>query len=292
MDWREIPSLSALRAFEAVARHGSFSAAARDLNVTHAAVAQHVRALESEFGTALVQRQGQGMGLTEAGLRLAAGLGDGFGTIAAAVRDLRADRALNPLQISVTPSFAEVWLMPRLGEFWRQHPEIELALLPSPALVDLRRDGVDLAIRYGPGGWPGTYGHGRLVSPFVVIAAPDFAGGARTLADLGDLAAQPWVFGTASNEQIVWGRSLGLDTDRMRVTEMPGTNLVLAAVRAGYGLSVQLKSLVERDLAEGRMVALHEGESGPLAYHLLTPGPQVSPRLRVFLDWLTRQGGA
>jgi LysR family glycine cleavage system transcriptional activator len=292
MDWRSIPSLSALRAFEAVARHGSFSGAARDLNVTHAAVAQHVRALEAEFGTALVLRQGQGMGLTEAGLRLAAGLGDGFGTIAGAVRDLRADMAVHPLRISVTPSFAEAWLMPRLGTFWRNHPEIELALLPSTALVDLRRDGVDLAIRYGQGGWPGAHSQGQLVSPFVVIAGPDFAGGACGLDDMGDLAAQPWVFGTASNEQIVWGRSLGLDTDRMRVTEMPGTNLVLAAVRAGYGLSVQLKSLVERELAEGRMVALYEGESGPLAYHLLTPGEQVSPRLRVFIDWLTRQSGA
>lgn len=291
MDWREIPSLSALRAFEAVARHASFSAAARDLNVTHAAVAQHVRALEAEFGTALVQRQGQGMGLTDPGLRLAAGLGSGFGTIAAAIRDLRADMALHPLRVSVTPSFAEVWLMPRLGEFWRDHPDIELALLPSPSLADLRRDGVDLAIRFGQGNWPGTHGQGHLASPFVVIAAPGFAGGARSLDDLGDLAAQSWVFGTASSEQLVWGRSLGIDTDRMRVTEMPSTNLVLAAVRAGYGLSVQLKSLVERDLAEGRMVALHEGESGPLAYHLLTPGPQVGPRLRVFLDWLARQGG-
>lgn len=292
MDWREIPSLSALRAFEATARHASFSAAARDLNVTHAAVAQHVRALEAEFGTALVQRQGQGMALTEAGLRLAAGLGDGFGTIAAVVRDLRADMALQPLRISVTPSFAEVWLMPRLGTFWRDHPEIELALLPSPALVDLRRDGVDLAVRFGQGDWPGAHSQGQLSSPFVVIARPGFADGARSLDNLGDLTAQPWIFGTASNEQIVWGRSLGIDTDRMRVTELPGTNLVLAAVRAGYGLSVQLKSLVERDLDEGRMIALHQGESGPLAYHLLTPRPQVGPRLRVFLDWLTLQGGA
>lgn len=292
MDWREIPSLSALRAFEAVARHASFSAAARDLNVTHAAVAQHVRALEAEFGTALVQRQGQGMGLTEAGLRLASGLIEGFGTIASAVRDLRADMAQQPLRISMTPSFAEVWLMPRLGAFWRDHPEIELVLMPSTALVDLRRDGVDLAIRFGEGGWPGAHSQGQLVSPFVVIAGPGFAGGGRSLAHLGDLAAQPWVFGAASNEQFVWGRSLGLDTDRMRVTEMPGTNLVLAAVRAGYGLSVQLKSLVERDLAEGRMVALYEGESGPLAYHLLTPGPQVGPRLRVFIDWLACAGRA
>jgi LysR family glycine cleavage system transcriptional activator len=290
MDWRDIPSLSALRAFEATARHASFSGAARELNVTHAAIAQHVRALEAEFGAALVQRQGQGMGLTDAGLRLATGLGAGFATIAGAVRELRQDKAAQPLRISLTPSFAEIWLMPRLGGFWREHPEIELALLPSPGVVDLRREGFDVAIRFGQGDWPGTHVQAVLASPFVVVAGPDYAGSARHLHELGDLSAQKWVFTAASNEQLVWGRSLGLDTAAMRVTEMPTTTLVHAAVRAGYGLSVQLKSIVDRDLAEGRMVSLLEGESGRLAYYVLTPAPLMGARVRTLVQWLSRQG--
>ncbi|QIE40781.1 LysR family transcriptional regulator [Meridianimarinicoccus aquatilis] len=289
MDWRDIPSLSALRAFEATARHASFSGAARELNVTHAAVAQHVRALEADFAMTLVVRQGQGMGLTDAGQQLAAGLGEGFSTIAGTVKDLKQDKALQPLRVSLTPSFAETWLMPRLGAFWRDYPEIELALLPHPGVTDLRRDGLDVAIRFGQGGWPGTHVQAVLASPFVVVAGTEYAAGACKLEDLGDLVHQKWVFTAASNEQLVWGRSLGLDTERMKVTEMPTTTLVHAAVRAGYGLSVQLKSLVERDLAEGRMVSLYEGESGALSYHVLTPSPQMGDRVKTFVSWLKRQ---
>jgi LysR family glycine cleavage system transcriptional activator len=136
MDWRRLPSLSALRAFEAQARLGGFTAAARELNITQAAVAQHVRRLEDFFSCALVQRQGRAMGLTDAGRRLTATLTDGFSTIEAGVADLMADTETRPLTVSTTPSFAENWLMPRLGAFWAGHPDIGIALRPEPGLVD------------------------------------------------------------------------------------------------------------------------------------------------------------
>ena len=191
MDWRDIPSLSALRAFEAAARLGSFSAAARELNVTHAAIAQHVRALEAHFSVTLMAREGRAMCPTAEGRQLAQDLGEGFGTIAAGVRALIGSRRARPLQVTLTPSFAEAWLMPRIGQFWAQHPEVEVALIPSVSLIDLRRDGFDMAIRFGAADWPGLAVEPLVMSPFVVVAAPSLAQG-RRLHEMGPLDGYRW----------------------------------------------------------------------------------------------------
>ena len=183
MDWKDLPSLASLRAFEALARQGSLSAAARELNVTHAAVSQHLRHLETEFGEVLARRDGQGMQLTEAGHELAAALGEGFARIAEGVLTLRNRRETRPVVVALTPSFAEVWLMPRIGAFWAAHPEVELRLVPSTGLSDMRREGIDIAIRFGRGDWPGIEAEPLALSRFVVVAAPGFTR-ARTLADL------------------------------------------------------------------------------------------------------------
>ncbi|MCA8882356.1 MAG: LysR family transcriptional regulator [Rhodobacteraceae bacterium] len=289
MDWRSIPSLAALRAFEATARRASFSAAARELNVTHAAIAQHVRALEADLATPLVMRSGQGMGLTPEGAQLAAQLGDAFGTIAGAVDALRRAQQDLPLRISLTPSFAESWLMPRLGGFWQAHPDIKLTLNPTMDLADLRRDGIDLAIRFGMGDWPGVHVQKFLGAPYVVVASPDLAKGARHLSDLGDPAHQQWFFAVAAREQRIWGASLGIDFDQVPFFDLQSNTLVHAAVRSGYGLSIQARSLVERDLQTGQMVALHQGDSAGLEYYIVTPGPDLAPKAKHFSAWLKSQ---
>ena len=135
MNWKDIPSLAALRAFEALARHGSLSGAARELNVTHAAVSQHLRQLESALDEPLARREGQGMALTDAGRDLALALGEGFARIAEGVAQLRDRRAQRLVVVALTPSFAESWLMPRIGGFWSAHPEVEIRLAPSIALA-------------------------------------------------------------------------------------------------------------------------------------------------------------
>ena len=142
----KLPSLSALRAFEAAARHQSLSAAARELNVTHAAIAQHVRQLEAELSEPLLYRAGRGVAPTEAGQQLARQLGEGFALIAEGVDTLRQQTAARPLAVSLTPSFAINWLMPRMGGFWQAHPDVMVSLTPNTALVDLRREGFDMAI--------------------------------------------------------------------------------------------------------------------------------------------------
>jgi len=149
---RKLPPLNALKAFEAAARHSSFSRAAAELNVTHAVVSRHVRALEAEIRTRLFERTGRGVELTEAGQSLALELTAGFDLIAAAAsRFVRPIRRRQPSVVSADVSFAALWLAPRLGSFTSRHPGIDLVVDPSHRLVDFGREDVDLGIRFGGG---------------------------------------------------------------------------------------------------------------------------------------------
>jgi len=286
-----IPSLSSLRAFEATARSGSFSAAARELNVTHAAIAQHVRNLEKELGETLAVRNGQVVEPTEEGRLLAAALTEGFGTIADGVSDLADRQSTRALRISLTPSFAESWLMPRLSRFWERYPDVELSLNPTVDVVDLRRDGHDIAIRFGTGEWPGHQVERLTESPFAVVAAPSLAKG-RTLSQMGDLSRYQWFTSRATAEQEVWGASINVDFDTVNCTDYPSNGLALAAVRAGYGLSVQAMTLVEDDVEQRRLVALHVGDAGGLGYHIVMRDGVPHPSLKAFVRWLRQEARA
>lgn len=285
MDWRNIPSLSALRAFEATARLNGFSAAARELNVTHAAIAQHVRGLEDYFGQTLAFRQGRRMELTTNGQRLASALSDGFLTIQAGVSDLLAESKGRPLNISTTPAFAENWLMPRLGSFWQQHPDIKLAILPNPGLVDLRRDGIDLAIRYGKGHWPGYQIDLLTSARFVVVATPDYIDG-RAVNALGDLSGLKWLLESDRREPQLWAQAQGLDMDRQDVSEFATGTLLQIAARAGYGLAILPQAVVEHDIANGVLVNLFTAQTDTLGYFLVTQKDRHSNPLNIFIKWL------
>ncbi|WP_421702285.1 LysR family transcriptional regulator [Aliiroseovarius sp.] len=285
MDWRDIPSLSALRAFEAMARLGSFSAAARELNVTHAAVAQHVRGLEAEFGESLARRAGSGMELTEEGQRLAAALSQGFGQIAAGVRELRQARGGRPIQVTLTPSFAENWLMPRLGGFRTAHPDLPIALIPHQGVSDLVRDGYDLGLRFGRGDWPGVEAQMLVPANFVVVGRPDILEGVDT-DDLSALATLPWYVEEGWDETRLWAEAAGLDLSFSDVTPFPINTMVLSAVRAGLGVAMQAHALVESDLKSGNLVLLHQAAPSELGYYIVTPEGGVSPRVKLLIDWL------
>lgn len=288
MDWRALPSLSALRAFEAAARCGSLSAAARELNVTHAAIAQHLRTLEDHFGLTLMERSGKAMVVTDAARDLATALSAGFGQIAAAARDLALRDACRPLRVALTPSFAGNWLMPRIGGFWAAHPEIPLDLSPGMALVDLRRDGFDIAIRYGRGGWPGVAAQRLVAAGHCVVAAPGLVAG-RNVAVLGDLADLHWLMERNRTEERMWAMDNGLNLEKVRVTGFDTGMMAYHAVIAGHGVSIMPHAVVERDIAAGRLVALFRDTSDSIAYHILTRPDRVSPQVRTFVRWLKDQ---
>jgi LysR family glycine cleavage system transcriptional activator len=285
MDWLSMPPLSALRAFEATARLSGFSQAARALNVTHAAVAQQVRALEDHLGTALVQRDGRGLALTEAGQRLALALNEGFGAIQSGVAAARASRADGPVRVTLTGGFAAQWLMPRLRQFWQIHPDIALSLHPDPRRLDLRREGMDVAIRYGNGDWPGVEVRLLASARLVVAGAPALLGDGPP----ADLSALPWITTQDWPEQEQWMQSNGIVPDPDQTTELPNEELALAAARQGLGLIVESAALLEDDLKTGRLrLVLDHGDALPGYFIVTQPGPQ-RPAVRRFLGWLVAQ---
>lgn len=285
MNWSRIPSLAALRAFEATARGQSFSKAARALNVTHAAIAQHVRSLEAEFGEALVVRQGRGLALSPAGQQLAEALSAGFETIAEGVEDLRRQSEDRPLNVSVTPSFASHWLMPQIGEFWASHPEVTLNINPSTDLVDMRRDGYDLAIRYGDGNWPGLEVELLTDGDFWVVAHPDLLEG-RTTSCLSDVQDLPWFMESFMLERSALIAQEGVSMDTLNLTLLNTGDLVMSATLAGLGVTVQPRSLVEREIETGSLVRICALKQETLGYYIVTV-PGRSPRgTGVFAKWL------
>jgi LysR family glycine cleavage system transcriptional activator len=285
MNWAKIPSLAALRAFEAAARCQNFSKAARELNVTPAAVAHHVRSLEADFSESLIVRQGRGVAVTSSGQILAEHLQKGFGVIADGIDQLRSQSEDRPLNIAVTPAFAANWLMPRIGEFWTKHPEVSLNINPSTDLVDLRKDGFDMAIRYGDGRWPNVTSELLTDGDFWVVAHPDLIKG-RKVRCLPDVIDLPWVMeGNMLERRSIVERE-GIDFEKVDLTLLNTNGLVLSAVASGLGVTVQPKSLVERQVKVGELAKICEVSQQDLGYYIVVQPNRNPIGLRAFQRWL------
>ena len=285
VNWRNFPSLTALRAFEAAARLQSFSRAARELNVTHAAVAQQVRGLEADLGRELIFRQGRGLALTAEGARLATALAEGFRGIAQAVDELKAAVPGAPVRVTLTPAFAAQWLMPRLKRFWAAHPEVPISLHPEKRVVDLRRDGIDLGIRFGNGKWPGLDVEFLTAAHYAIVGSPALLNGRKNLTT-AELSAMSWVIEQDWPEALTWLRSFGLKPDAMAISYFPTEELALSAARQGYGLHVEAAALLQQDVESGALEVVGTIKDDSLAYYLVSrPGPK-RPELVTFMKWL------
>lgn len=285
MNWHDIPSLAALRAFEALARHGTLTAAAASLNVTHAAIAQHVRTLETHLAVTLTKRTGRGISLTPEGKELATTLTEGFGVIQAGVQAITTAKEDKPLSITTTPSFAENWLLPRLSQFWSAHPNIMLSITPNMTVVDLRRDPYDLAIRYGKGDWAGMKTTFLVPADYVVVAAPSILAG-RCPTQITDLNDLPWVFETVHQEPQRWAAENGLDLACCQMKTFETLNMALSGLRAGLGVSVVSRALVERDITNGTLVEVAAVPPTGVGYHIVENPGRTSAKAKVFKKWL------
>jgi LysR family glycine cleavage system transcriptional activator len=289
MNWRSLPPLSSLRAFAALAETGGFTAAGGTLNVSHAAVSQQVRALEERLGAPLVARGGgRRVELTPEGARLGAALNEAFRAIARAVDEIVGADAERPLQVTLTPLFANAWLMPRLPEFLRDNPGVDLMLNPTFEVVALGPGGVDVAIRYGRGGWAGLDSRLFMPADFVVVGAPGLVG-SRPVATAADLLDLPWLQELGTNEMEQWLRDQGVEgAPRGQVTHLP-SHSTLEALRAGVGVAVASRAVISRDLAEGRLVAVYAEPAGDAGYWIVTRPGVLRPAARAFIAWLGRQ---
>ncbi|WP_037314992.1 LysR family transcriptional regulator [Ruegeria halocynthiae] len=289
MDWLKMPPLASLRAFHAFAEAGNVVQAGALLNVSHAAISQQLRALEKHLGVALLDRAGKSMALTPEGERLARALHLGFGAIGSSVADLMQSTDDRPVHVSLTASFAASWLMPRLPAFQAEHRDIHLALDPSPDLVNLRPGGVDVAIRYGAGGWGGVNSQLLLQSPIVIVAAPSLLGDRPTWTP-DELSQLPWLEEFGTTEATSWLSQQGVEHGpRAGRIALPG-NLLLEGVRAGQGVTVTARHFVEHDITSGRIVELFR-EPDARGYHIVTGEAPLRPAVRTFVRWLKGQAG-
>lgn len=288
MEWRTLPPLAALRAFAAFAETGSVVAAGEALGVSHAAISQQLRVLEQHLDAALLDRKGRSMRLTSTGEKLAAAVRTGFAGMAEAVAEITGAQMARPLHISTTPTFASSWLMPRLPRFREQCPEVDLMIDPTPNLAALSPDGIDVAIRYGSGDWPGLEVERLLLSPTVVVAAPSLVGDGP-LPKIDELADLPWLEEFGTSESSRWLRHKGLPEDlRQGRIGVPG-NLMLDGARDGQGVAVTVRLVVERDIAAGRLRVLSQDNDTAAGYYLVTRSGVMRPALKEFVRWLRRE---
>lgn len=288
MNWRNLPPLAALRAFSAFAETRNVVAAGDALGVSHAAISQQLRALEGHMGVGLLDRSARSLELTPAGERLAQALRLGFSGMIDAVEEITGQQDARPLHISATPTFAASWLMPRLPTFRAAHPSVDLMIDPTPQVVTLAADGIDIAIRYGMGSWEGVEAEMLLQSPMVVVAAPSLVGDAP-FDDLAALAKFPWLEEFGTSEASAWHRRFGVPRAELGMVQVPG-NLMLDGARDGQGVAVTVREFVARDIAAGRLRVLHAEDIPNAGYHIVTRRGVMRPIVKAFVTWLRRQG--
>ncbi|KVE38122.1 transcriptional regulator GcvA [Burkholderia sp. TSV86] len=288
MNLRQLPMLNALRVFEAAARYESFSRAADELSVTHGAVSHQMRALEAELGIALFVRHGKRLTLTDAGSRYAQQVRAALTMLADATHAIRAPSRNGRLVVSTLPSFAARWITPRIGPFIEQHPQIDLELRTSNALVDFARDDVDVAIRFGYGKYPGLHVEPLLDETFFPVCAPTLNSGVLP-ATPADLARFPLL---RSDDELwrPWFDAAGLDTltePKRGVLYQDSLNLLQAAID-GQGIALVRRTLAAPALAQGQIVRLFDiAEPSPWHYFFVCP-PLLAqtPRVQAFRAWL------
>ena len=282
----KLPPLSALRAFEAAARHLSFTLAAAELRLTASAISHQVRHLEACLGNRLFDRSRQGLRLTAAGAGYVSAVRDALRQISAATEEVQA-RKSGTLTISAVPALASAWLVPRIGGFRQRHPAIQLRILTDVRLVDLKREDVDIALRYGKGGWDQLASDCIMAETLLPVANPQLADRATPF-HAADLARFPLLANTQHPEEWApWLSRLAADA-APKMIFLESSQLTLQAANHGLGIALGRRPLVDADLAAGRLVALFPEEvpTGMSYYAVTTHEARRRREVKQFCDWL------
>jgi LysR family glycine cleavage system transcriptional activator len=283
-----LPPLNALRAFEAAARHLSVKDAAAELCVTPGAVSQMLKTVELHLGTELFHRVNRGILLTEAGQNYLPPIRNAFRQMVDATERV-ATASETALTVSVTPFFAETWLVPRLKRFQDAYPDIDLKILASSALADFSRDGVDVAIRHGLGRYPGFRSHRVLVLEIVPVAAPALVAERGKPASAADLVRWPHIHDADRKGWHLWFRSQGVEEIAvLRGPSFNDSNLLLRSVLSGQGAGLLPAALIENDLKEGRLIRLADTVLlDTFAYYLVYPDATYTrSKVAAFRSWI------
>lgn len=301
---RRLPPLNSLRAFEAAARHLSFTRAADELHVTPAAISHQVKALEEHCGAPLFRRLTRALVLTETGRAALPALREGFDKLAEGAARLTAEPQAGFLTVSVAPTFCARWLVPRLDRFRATDPGFDVRIDATDELADFASGAVDVAIRYGAGAYAGLVSACLMAEVVVPVASPKLLDGSRPLAVPADLVHHTLLhvsWKMADDEAPSWRMWLkaagvtGIDADRGPRFNMDG--LAIEAALAGHGVALVNRTLVKEDIAAGRLVRLFpptsEERPSAFCYFLVhPPGHGRNPKVRAFRDWVLAEAAA
>ena len=293
---RQIPPLNALRAFEAVARHLSFTSAADELGVTQGAVSQQVKKLEAHLGLLMFRRVHQGLLLTDAGQAYLPVVRDAFDGLAQGTRNLQSRERCGVLTVSVSAGFATKWLVPRSHRFYERHPEIDLRISASPEHINFARGDVDLAIRHGDGTWPELDTARLMAEKVFPVCSPGLAGKPHELKAPIDLRHQTLLRSWHPDYWPQWFAAAGA-ADAVDTTRGPAFNDHSNAIQAaidGQGVALGRTALVGDDLLAGRLVRPFDRViSADIAYWIVCPkGTAERPKIVAFREWLLVEADA
>jgi LysR family glycine cleavage system transcriptional activator len=287
-----LPSLNGLRAFEAAARHLSFTAAAAELHVTQTAISHQIKRLEEELGIRLFVRQNRALALTPQARDYLPGIRAAFNDLRLATERLLRKDSDHVLTVSTLASMAAKWLLPKLSAFQEAHPGIDVRITTSTSMVDFKSGDVDAAIRYGRGRWPGLRADWLTADQLFPVCSPALLQGDRALRTPADLAHHTLLHSSAGydDDWRLWLTAAGLPLD---VSKQPGLSfdmifMTLQAAIDGQGVAVGRTTYVEGDLAKGRLVRPFDiSLPADAGFYLVSPeASSDTPKLRAFREWL------
>ena len=295
MGSRRLPPLNALRHFEAAARHLSFTRAADELGVTQAAVSHQVKALEERLEVRLFERHGRGLWLTEEGELYLPFLRQGFDLMADGTDMVKSHDARGPLSVTMLPTFAVRWFIPRLSRFQARHPEIEVRITTGERNVDFAREDIDCGIRFGKGAWPGLEAIRLFEDRYVAVCSPELLVGEAPLRKPEDLRHHTLIHDKEDEDWRFWLTALhvvGVDSGKGLYVDHH--DLAVGAAAAGLGVALASPIIMQDDLEDGRLV-LPFGDltEENLSHWLVYPrSGRKKPKIAAFRDWLLREAAA
>ena len=295
-----LPPLNSLRAFVVAAKHMSFSKAASELHVTPAAVSQQIRQLEDYLGVELFKRSNRNLLLTAEGQSCLPGLTEAFDGIVQSLQQLSAGGKSGPLTVSVAPSFAAKWLVPRLDDFRTAAPEIDVRITASMNLVDFDADDIDCAIRYGAGNYAPLFHEKILEETVFPVCSPSLEVIGRLPATPDELRHLTLLHDDSPDQDPscpdwrMWLRAAGVSgIDSARGVRFNQSSLVLEAAIAGQGVALAKGRLAADDIRAGRLIRpFNVSQTLDFAYHCVCPTRKTTlPKVAAFLSWLRAQAG-
>lgn len=292
---RRLPPLNALRAFEAAARHLSFTKAAEELHVTPGAISQQVKSLEEYVGTTLFRRMNRAILLTDEAQACLPALRDGFDRLAEATYVLSAQDSQNRLTVSAAPSFASKWLVPRLGNFQEAFPDIDVWISADMEPVDFTKDGVDIAVRYGSGDYPGLHSQLLLAEAVFPVCSPNLLTGDFPLKVPEDLKNHTLLHDMSpENDEScpdwpMWLKAAGVDgVNDTRGLRFNQSSLSLEAAISGRGVALAKSALAQDDIVANRLAKPFDLTLPvDFAYYLVCPKSTLNlPKVKHFIAWI------